>query len=137
MCPLRLCTSTGMKHYVGYHNEEKTGMACGLLPYPRLRTRRNVYGLEGSTVWVVAGVGTSPKRYVLASTFTIERCSSNKYPGDELPNEVSGPGTLLGESVELNGTGLLDDLQRISANFASGLREIKDPSVIAELERLV
>jgi hypothetical protein len=125
-----------MRYFIGYHNEEKTKMPCTRLPYPRLRTKRPVAGTEGGVVWVVAGMGSSPKRYVLTSQFTIEKCEENKYPAEDLPNEVSGTGRLFGASISLDRTTLLDTLRRVSANFISGFREIDDPSLIAQLKAL-
>ena len=125
-----------MRYFIGYHNEVRTGLLCTKLPYPRIRTKKSVVGTEGATVWVVAGIGKSPKRYALTSTFRINECRDGKNPGTDLPNEAWGPGKLLGDSIPLDGTVILADLKRMTANFVSGFREITDPTIVAELKRL-
>jgi len=125
-----------LQYFIAYHNEQLTGILCTELPYPRVRTKKRVIGLEGSTVWLIAGVGLSPKSYYLASTFTIVKCEPDKYPGEKLPNEVSGRGHLLGMRVPLDGTDLLGKLKRQSANFVSGFCEIRDSTLISSLTAL-
>lgn len=125
-----------MRYYIGYHNEEKMGALDTSLRHPRVRTRRPVVGLEGSTVWLIAGAGTSPKSYYVASRFTIEKCEPDKYLGEKLSNQVSGEGRMLGRSVPLDGSELLAQLKQRSANFVSGFCSITDPSVIAGLKAI-
>jgi hypothetical protein len=125
----------GMLYFTAYHNEQAEGILCTDLPYPRVRTRNKVLGLEGAVVWVVAGVGKSPKSYYLASTFIIEKCEPDKYPGDKLPHEVSGSGNLLGLRVRLDQT-LIENLKLKTANFARGFSEMRDLTIVAALKSL-
>lgn len=125
-----------MRFFIAYHNEQGMGYSCTDIPYPRVKTRRPVKGLEGATVWLVAGEGKSPKSYYLAAKFIIDKCDPDKHLGTNLPNEISGPGLLLGRSIPLNATPLLAQLQRLSANFVNGLCELRDPSAVAALKAL-
>jgi hypothetical protein len=126
-----------VRYFVAYHNEQKTKILCTNLPYPRVRTKKKVFGLEGSVVWMIAGAGKSPKSYYLVSTFIIDKFEPNKYPGDDLPNEVSGTGRLFGLSILLDQTSILEKLKRQTANFASGFFEINNSAIISEFESLL
>jgi len=112
------------------------GYSCTAIPEPRVKTSKPVVGLEGVTVWLIAGEGERPKSYYLTSRFIVEKCEPDKYLGTELPNEIAGTGVLLGTSVCLNATPLLKQLQKQSANFVNGLFELNDPTVIAALKAL-
>jgi hypothetical protein len=125
-----------MRYYIGYHNEEKMGALDTSLRHPRVKTKKPVLGLEGSTVWLIAGVGSSPKSYYVASRFIIEKCEPDKYLGEKLPNQVSGEGKMLGRSVPLDRSDLLPELKRQSANFVSGFCQISDPNTIAGLKAI-
>lgn len=125
-----------LRYFIAYHNEEKIGAPCATLPYPRVRTKKPVDGLEGSTVWLIAGVGKSPKSYYVASRFTINKCECDKYLGQALNNEVSGDGHLFGLSIPIDATPLLAELKRQSANFVSGFCQISDPTIISALKAL-
>ena len=126
-----------MRHFLTYHNAQKMGYSCTKIPTPRARTGKPVRGLEGSTVWLVAGEGGSPKSYFLAAHFVVDKCESDKHLGTKLTNEVSGAGVLHGPRLRLDGSSLLEGLRRGSANFVSGFSEIRDPSVITALKALV
>ena len=126
-----------MRYFIAYHNEQKTGVPCTSLAYPRVRTKKAVVGLEGSIVWLIAGVGKkSPKHYFIASRFVILKCETDKYIGEKQPNEASGTGRLMGLTIPIDGTALLDSLRLKSANFVSGFCEIQEPSTIAALKAL-
>jgi hypothetical protein len=106
-------------------------------PYlPLASTSKSVVGLEGATVWLVAGEGRSPKSYYLASRFVIEECAPDKHTGTKLPNEASGTGVLFGTTFALNTTVLLEQLRKLSANFVNGFFELRDPATIAALKAL-
>lgn len=106
------------------------------IPSPRVKTSKSVSGLEGVTVWLVAGEGESPKSYYLAAKFRAEKCETGLYRGTDLPNQISGEGSLFGKSISLAGTPLFTLLRRQSANFVNGFFEMHDPTAIAGLERL-
>lgn len=109
------------------------GYSSTAIAAPRVKTSKPVVGLEGSTVWLVAGEGKRPKSYYLASRFVITTCSPDKYTGTDLPNEVSGEGILFGARLNLDGLSILEDLRRVSANFVNGFFELRDPSVVVAL----
>jgi hypothetical protein len=113
------------------------GYSCTEIPEPRVKTKLPVVDLHGSTVWLIAGEGDRSKSYFLASTFVVEQCHSDKYPGTPLPNQISGQGKLFGRTIHLDGTPLLEVIRCETANFVSGLREIRNPKVISELRALV
>ena len=125
-----------MRYFLAYHNAEKMGYSCTAITTPSVKTSKSVAGLEGSTVWLIAGEGKSLKNYFLASTFVVDKCEPDKYPRTKLANELSGAGTLLGTSVSLNMTPLLRELQRLSANFVNGFCELRDTTVISALKAL-
>ena len=125
-----------MRYFIAYHNEKKIGYSCTAIPSPRVKTSKPVEGLEGSSVWLVAGEGKSPKSYYLAAKFTVEACDTDKHLGTKLANEVSGSGMLFGKSICMNHTPLLTQLQKLSANFVNGFCELKDASAIATLKAL-
>lgn len=126
-----------LRYFIAYHNEQKMGYSCTDIPTPRVITSKPIDGLEGSTVWLIAGEGKSPKSYYLSAKFTVDRCEPDKYPGTKLPNEVSGTGLLLGKRIHLNTTPLLFQLQQLSANFVTGFCELKDATAITALMALV
>ena len=125
-----------MRYFIAYHNEQKMGYSCTAIPKPRVKTSKPIDGTAGSTVWLIAGEGKSPQSYYLAAKFVVDTCEPGKYLGKELPNEVSGPGSLLGKSINLNGTPLLAQLQKLSANFVNGFCEVRDAAAIAGLKAL-
>lgn len=125
-----------MRHFIAYHNEQKMGYSCTDIPHPRAKTSKRIEELEGSNVWLVAGEGKSPKNYYLGAMFTVTKCETDKYPGTDLPNEVSGPGALFGTRICLNSTSLLIQLRKVSANFISGFCEVRGASEIAALKAL-
>lgn len=125
-----------MRHFAAYHNAKRMGYSCTSIPEPRVKTSKSVSGLEGVTVWLIAGEGDSPKRYYLAAKFIASKCEPNRYPGSELPNQISGEGTLFGLSKPIDGTPLFDALRSKSANFVNGFYEIKDAAVVKSLQAL-
>jgi hypothetical protein len=58
-----------LRHFIAYHNEKNMGYSCTDIPEPRVQTSRQVAGLEGVTVWLVAGEGSKPKSYFLTAKF--------------------------------------------------------------------
>ena len=126
-----------MRYFLAYHNAKKMRYSCTAIPEPRVKTSKSVVGLEGATVWLVAGEGERPKRYYLASKFVIEKCEPDKYVGKKLRNEVSGSGVLLGLGVSLDALPLLMHIKKISANFVNGFFELRDARAIADLKALL
>lgn len=125
-----------MRHFLAYHNSKKMRYSSTTLTDPHVKTKNSVAGLDGVTVWLLAGEGNSPKSYYLAAKFIANKCETNKFPGTELPNEISGVGTLYKLSKPMNGTSLLHEIQTKSSNFQKGFHEIKDCSIISGLTAL-
>jgi hypothetical protein len=126
-----------MRHFAAYHNAEKMKYSCTAIPEPRVKTLKPVASLEGVTVWLIAGEGKSPKRFYLTIKFIAKKCQSALYPGTEFPNQISGEGELLGLSIPLNGTPLLEALRTNSLSFRKGFYEIKCETVVKGLQSLV
>lgn len=126
-----------MRHFIAYHNQKNMGYSCVDIPEPRVQTGRGVEGLEGVTVWLLAGEGEKPKSYYLAAKFVAERCETNAISGSRFPHLIAGPGQLFRKSLPLGGKPVLEEIRRESANFVRGFYETKDPAVIAGLSQLV
>ncbi|POU25321.1 hypothetical protein C3420_05685 [Acinetobacter sp. ACNIH3] len=61
------------KHWIGYHNVNKTKMSYRALPESVLYTNANGNPHAGDIVWVIEGVGNkSPKLYRLVDCFIVE-----------------------------------------------------------------
>lgn len=125
-----------MRHFIAYHNQKNMGYSCVDIPEPRVQTSREVEGLEGVTVWLVAGEGEKPKSYYLAAKFVAGRCVKNAISGSRFPHLIAGSGQLFKKSIPLGGKPLLDEIRRESANFVKGFYETTNPMIIAGLGRL-
>lgn len=125
-----------MRHFIAYHNQKIMGYSCVDIPEPHVQTSREVEGLEGVTVWLVAGEGEKPKSYYLAAKFVADRCEANSIPGSKFPHRIAGPGQLFKKSLPLGGKPILEEIRRESANFVRGFYETKDPLVISGLSQL-
>lgn len=124
-----------MRHYFAYHNAKKMKYSSTTITEPHARTKKSIVGLEGVTVWLIAGEGTkSPKSFFISSMFIAEHCHTNKFTGD-LPNEISGEGTLYKLTKPITGTVLMDQLKDKTANLRY-FQEIKDITIINSLLKL-
>lgn len=113
------------------------GYSCTEIKTPRVQTRKPVEELEGATVWLIAGEGSSPKSYFLAATFVVSRCEPDSFPSSKFPNLIAGGGSLFGKRIPLDGTSLLGLVREESANFVRGLYETKNAMTISALQALV
>ena len=111
------------------------GYSCVAIPEPRAKTGKAVDGLEGVTVWLIAGEGKSPKSFFLAANFVADTCQTDLYPGTDLPNQISGIGSLFGKTLPMNGSPLLSILRKCTATFI-GFTELRNREAIAGLDRL-
>lgn len=125
-----------LRHFIAYHNPKTMGYSCVDIPEPRVQTSRPVAGLDGVTVWLIAGEGETPKSYYLAAKFIADRCEPNSIVGSKFPNLIAGPGNLFKKTIPLNGSLVLEHLRRESANFVRGFYESKDSAVISGLKAL-
>jgi hypothetical protein len=125
-----------LRHFIAYHNENNMGYSCFDIPEPRVQTSREVEGLEGVTVWLIAGEGDKPKSYFLAAKFVASRCEPNSIAGSKFPHLIAGPGHLFKKSIPLGGTSLIEQVRKESANFVRGFYETKDAVVISGLSAL-
>lgn len=122
-----------MRHFIAYHNEKKMKYSCVDIPEPRAQTSQNIEGLEGVTVWLVAGEGEKPKSYFLAAKFVASHCEPNSVSGSKFLYLIAGPGKLFKKDIALDGTYLLNQIRKESANFRRGFYETKNSAVISGL----
>jgi hypothetical protein len=122
-----------MRHFITYHNAKDMGYPSTALTDPHVKTKNPVLGLNGITVWLIAGEGKSPKSFLIAAMFIADKCETNKFPGTKLPNQISGVGTLYKLTKPIRGTMLLDQIRTESRNFQNGFHEVKDAKIIAAL----
>lgn len=125
-----------MRHFIAYHNAKDMGYSCIDIPEPRVRTGNDVEGLEGVTVWLVAGEGEAPKSYFLASKFVATRCETNFFPAPKRRNLIAGDGELFARRIPLDDTGLIELIRKESANFVRGLYETHNPTIVSALKAL-
>ena len=126
-----------MRNFVAYHNAKNMGYSCATLLTPQVRTKNSVSGLNGVTVWLIAGEGKSPKSYYLASTFVADQCKTAHFPDPKLPNLIAGVGRTFGLSISISGSSLLEKIKAESANFRRGFYETFDHVVITQLQGMV
>ena len=121
-----------MRHFIAYHNSKDRGPSTTLTD-PHVKTSKPVLGLNGVKVWLIAGEGDTPKSFFIAAMFIADKCETDKFPGTDLPNQISGAGTLYKLTKPITGTMLLDQIRTESRNFQNGFHEIKDAKIIAGL----
>lgn len=123
-----------MRHYFAYHNalERKYSIIM-----PHAITSRNVTGLEGVTVWLIAGEGKSPKSYFIAAKFIADKCLLNEHPEEKkLKNGISGKGILYRRAKPITGTELIAQIKDKTANLR-GFKEITDITIINGLMKRI
>ena len=122
-----------MRRYVVYHNVAKMGED----PEPLSAETNKPFAKNviGETVWIIAGSGSKPRKYALASTFVVNEISEQD--GRDFQYKVSGPdGKVFRPPILLNELSWFREFLRDQQNFRRGLREITEPRVIEELQRL-
>lgn len=125
-----------MENFVQYHNVEKIGYSASELDEPKIFTDKSVRYLSSNKVWLISGEGRSPKDYYLAAVFIVNRTSSDCYDHPDFKNAAYGVGYIIGEKIYLNGLPWFERLKSEMSNFRNGLTQIKDISVIKEMERI-
>ena len=126
-----------MRHYFAYHNALDQGCSSTTITKPHVKTGKTVTGLEGVTVWLIAGEGKSPKSYFIAAKFIADKCLLNEHPEEEkLKNGISGKGTLYKLTKPITGTVLIDKIKKESTNFRKGFHEVTDNTIINDLLKL-
>ncbi len=125
-----------MRHYFAYHNAHRMGYSSTNLIEPQIKTSKKVDGIEGATIWLIAGEGQSPKAYFLAAKFIAIKCEPDKFPGTRHPNLISGTGQLFKLSLPISDGKLLEQLKMSSANFVNGFTQLRDAATINTLEAM-
>ena len=69
-----------MRHFVAYHSKDRMGYSAEESNPFGLYTSKNLSNPIGDVVWIVAGVGASPKQYVLSSWFVISSVTEAEHP---------------------------------------------------------
>ena len=121
----------GMRHFVAYHNRDAMGEIS--LPF-QVETRKPTRGLIGSVVWVVEGIGRSPKQYDLVSWFIVTRVEKSLRAEFETAAYGDGPDRHeFKERVRLNGFDWFPDFRTRMGNFAFGLQPVTNEEVVNRL----
>jgi len=125
-----------LRHFFAYHNAQRMGYSSTNLIEPQVKTSKKIDGSEGTTIWLIAGEGQSPKSYFHAAKFIAIKCEPDKFSGTRHPNLISGAGKLFKLSLPISDSELLDQLKTSSANFVNGFTQLRDPATIMALEAM-
>jgi hypothetical protein len=120
-----------MRHFIAYHNREKMGehsRPC------QVYTNKPIHDLTGSVVWIVEGVGRSPKRYNLLGWFTVREVTES--PDSKFSTALRGIEPGFEEHVRLNEFEWFPDFRRRMGNFAFGLQPIVDDKIVSHLKEI-
>ncbi|MEM7033121.1 MAG: hypothetical protein AAF629_26450 [Chloroflexota bacterium] len=114
-----------MNHYVQYHNPDlwpPDRYAKALQHEFVVRTNKRVYGLMGSTVWLIRGEG-KPRRYFLCKRFTVDEITSSD--DDAFRFLVRGSqGIIIEPHILLNDFPWFEPFLKSQSNFSFGLNRI-------------
>ena len=121
-----------MRHFLAYHNTAEMGADSD--PLSVVTSKSLAKQIIGDRVWLIAGVGGSPKQYQLTSTFTVSDCT--EIAGDRFEFRVTGQGRLFGPPHSLERQRVVCGLPEESANFSLGLREITSSPHIGQFVEL-
>ena len=102
-------------------------------------TNKSIHDLKGSVVWVVEGVGRSPKQYNLVSRFIVHRVEESPHAAFKTAgygDDRDGISHELKEHIRLNDFEWFPDFRRRMGNFGFGLQPVTDDEVVNHLEKL-
>jgi hypothetical protein len=120
-----------MRHFIAYHNRAKMGEHAR--PF-QVYTNKSIRDLKDSVVWIVEGVGRSPKEYNLVSRFIVRKVECS--PHAEFKTAGYGDGHEFRKKIRLNDFDWFADLRTKMGNFGFGLHPIVDSEILRKLEEL-
>jgi hypothetical protein len=123
-----------MRHFIAYHNTEKTGHSLHDGEPRRLLTNKPVNHLIQNTVWFITGEGTGERQYSLGSVFRVAEVGDTDEDG--FRRFASGPGYVFQPAVPIKGMAWFSEVLRATGHFGLGVHEVKDEAVIAGLVQL-
>ncbi len=123
-----------MRHFIAYHNADKMGYAD--IERMRVLTNKPVSDdMFGDHLWLVVGKGRRDKSFLLGSRFVIDDIAKSE--SGDFDHQLTGhDGRVFGPMIELSHLHWFNDFRKSIQNFSLGLREIKDPRVVHEFEKL-
>jgi hypothetical protein len=123
-----------MSNYIVYHNPDQRGFTANRSDFSILTNKTAPRDVCGSTIWLITGEG-KPRQFFLALKFVADEVQSGEDEG--FRTRISGEhGQRFDPMVRLDGETWFAEFKRQRANFSLGFGEIKDPEIIAGLERL-
>lgn len=125
-----------MRHFVVYHNTKRMGYGPAEIERFEAFTDKSVNRASGGCVWLISGTG-EPRQYHLSCVFKVNRVSAGMREHPEFENAVFGTsGRLFRDSIEIGALPWFPGLVKAVGNFRFGMRELKEPALIAALEAL-
>lgn len=120
------------KHYVQYHNTDKTGSRPTKGDgYFSIFSSKHIKNLIGQKVWLISGEGGRKKTFYLESVFGVDGVRLGE------PNVAYGAnGLAFDPPIMLSGHDWFEDFKTRQQNFSLGVREVDAPTAI-NLENLV
>jgi hypothetical protein len=124
-----------MRHFVAYHNRDKMGEHSR--PF-QAYTNKTIHDLQDNVVWVVEGLGRSPKQYNLVSWFIVRNLERSPHEafkialyGDDRNNDRHR--YEFKERIRLNEFDWFSDFRRRMGNFGFGLQPVTDDEIVSHL----
>lgn len=120
-----------MRHFIAYHNREKMGEPSRP---SQAYTKKPLRDPKGSVVWIIEGLGRSPKRYNLVGWFTVREVIESQHP--EFSTALRGNEPGFKEHIRLNEFEWFPDFRRRMGNFAFGLQSVVDNKIVNHFKRI-
>ncbi len=127
-----------MRHFIAYHNSKRTGhSAADSDPRSSQYVKRPVSpDVIGDIVWIVAGEGDSPKRFILSSWFQIDQVRPSDVADFKHILQGDRAGSFHPDPPSLNDLDWFPAFFEWTGHFSFGFRQIPQRNVIDELCRL-
>jgi hypothetical protein len=97
--------------------------------------KRSVLGAKGDTVFLIVGIGQTPKQYYLWYSFVIEEVQITEEDGDYLYDAFGADGWLLSPPQILNSS-FFDEFRKYCGNFGLGFTAINNSPYLETLKLL-
>ena len=123
-----------MKHFVGYHNEVGQGYPAHGSDPLSIYSNKPLDHLIGDALWLVEGVGETPKQFRLAVAFVVNEVGPSE--NESFQFGAWGEGRVFNEAPLLNSLEWFPDFFQKLGHFAFGVVELTDDRFIDGLVRL-